>query len=161
MMTFMNFQSYNMLIKHVYQVILEYQFHAVIGLQGCASHFWRNAILKLLLPLRKIPNLRIANYVMVLKKFLLEEMIFYLHEVVRYGRYTLTVHLEVCASIVCVTFNWHWIISFVRFWVSLLFSLNVWILILSLSLFYISVGLIETHFREYSKSDFTVWATSL
>ena len=28
-----------MLIKQVYQVILEYQVHAVIGLQGCASHF--------------------------------------------------------------------------------------------------------------------------
>ena len=30
---------------------------------------------------------------------------FYLQEVVRNGRYTLTVHLEICALIVCVTSN--------------------------------------------------------
>ena len=38
---------------------------------------------------------------------------------------------------------------------------NVWIWILSGSLFSVSVGLIETNFTEYSKSDFIVWATSL
>ena len=39
--------------------------------------------------------------------------------------------------------------------------MNVWILISSVSLFSISVGLFETNFREYSKSDFIVWASSL
>ena len=41
-------------------------------------------------------------------------------------------------------------------------SLNVWILILSVSLlFSMSVGLIESNFTEYNKFDFIVWATSM
>ena len=132
-----------------------------IDLQDYASRSWWNAILKSLLPLRKMPNWRIT-FGRVLKNFLKEELIFYLQQVARNGKYTLIVHLEVCASIICIsTSNWHWMFWFVRFWVSLIFSINVCLLNVSVSLFSISVTVIETNFTEYSKSDFIVWATSV
>ena len=104
-----------------------------------------------------MPNWQIA-FGMVLKKFLRKELIFYLQELVRNRRYTLTVHLEACASVVCITSQLnHFILAVLSklndFNGNLLVDYNCELIL------YLS-GFNEHQLYRIQLSRFFVWATS-
>ena len=119
------------------QVVLEYQVQQVIGMQDCAFRSCWNVIPKSLLPLRMILNWRIASG-MMLKNFF--DHTFGGMWIKRIHYFQLTLNHQFIQSVLS---EYIWIPYCVFFdYICLLI------------LFSLLVGVTETNFTEYNKSDF-------